>query len=111
MVHVRESMMTGAAMGLALLSMVCEPAPGRDVKLAIRPQRISAEAIRSYAASHDGQLPQTLAEVTEVPVPKDPMSGAAFRYTRTGAGAVLEPTAPDDSDAKGIIRCEITVKN
>lgn len=69
------------------------------------------EAIRSYAASHGGQLPQTLAEITEVPVPKDPMSGAAFRYTRTGAGAVLEPTAPDDSDAKGMIRCEITVKN
>jgi hypothetical protein len=69
------------------------------------------EAIRSYAASHGGQLPQTLAEITEVPVPQDPMSGAAFRYTRTGAGAVLEPTIPAGVDAKGMIRCEITVKN
>jgi len=69
------------------------------------------EAIRSYAASHGGQLPQTLAEITEVSVPKDPMSGAAFRYTRTGAGAMLESAAPAGGDAKDAVRYEITVKN
>ena len=69
------------------------------------------EAIRSYAASHGGQLPQTLAEITEVSVPKDPMSGAAFRYTRTGATAVLESATPAGGDAKDVTRYEITVKN
>jgi hypothetical protein len=69
------------------------------------------EAIRSYAASHGGQLPQTLAEITEVPVPKDPVSGAAFRYTRTGATAVLESAVPPGGDAQDVTRYEITVKN
>jgi len=69
------------------------------------------EAIRSYAASHGGQLPQTLAEITEVSVPKDPMGDAAFRYTRTGATAVLESALPAGGDAKDVTRYEITVKN
>ncbi len=69
------------------------------------------EAIRSYAASHGGQLPQTLAEITEVSVPKDPMSGAAFRYARIGALAVLESATPPGGDAKDVTRCEITMKN
>ncbi len=69
------------------------------------------EAIRSYAAAHGGQLPQALAEITEVSVPKDPMSGAAFRYTRTGATAVLESAMPAGGDAKDVTRYEITLKN
>lgn len=69
------------------------------------------EAIRSYAAMHGGQLPKTLAEITEVAVPKDPISGAAFRYTRTGAAAVLESAVPSGSNAKDEMRYEITVKN
>jgi hypothetical protein len=58
------------------------------------------EAIRSYAASHKGQLPQTLAEITEVSVPKDPISGEAFRYAGTGATAVLESPAPPGGEKK-----------
>ncbi len=69
------------------------------------------EAIRSYAASHGGQLPQTLAEITEVSVPKDPMGDAAFRYTRTGATAVLESAMPAGGNAKDVTRYEITIKN
>ncbi|HNS21428.1 MAG TPA: hypothetical protein PKH24_13075 [Sedimentisphaerales bacterium] len=48
------------------------------------------EAIRSYAASHGGKLPKTLAETTEVTLPQDPMNGGAFRYVRTGSTAKLE---------------------
>ncbi len=69
------------------------------------------EAIRSYAASHGGQLPQTLAAIAEVSVPNDPMSGQMFRYTRTGATAVLESATPAGGDAKDVTRYEITVKN
>jgi hypothetical protein len=71
----------------------------------------SVEAIRSYAASHKGQLPQTLAEITEVSVPKDPLSGQAFRYARTGATAVLESPAPPGAEKREELRYEITVKN
>jgi hypothetical protein len=69
------------------------------------------EAIRSYAASHAGQLPQTLAEITEVPVPKDPMSGAPFRYTRTGSTAVLESAIPAGGKDSERIRYEIGIKH
>ncbi len=71
----------------------------------------SVEAIRSYAASHQGQLPQTLAEITEVSVPKDPMSGATFRYARTGATAVLESPALPGGEKREELRYEIVVKN
>ena len=70
----------------------------------------SVEAIRAYAASHKGQLPQTLGEITEVAVPKDPMSGAAFRYTRTGATAVLESSNLYGGKEE-VVRYEITVKD
>jgi hypothetical protein len=68
------------------------------------------EAVRSYAASHGGQLPQNLTEIAEISVPKDPMTNQAFRYTRTGSTAVLEsPTPPGNK--QGVVRYEITVKN
>ena len=51
------------------------------------------EAIRLYAASHDGKLPEGLNQVTEVPVPEDPATGKAFEYRRDGAASVL--TLPD----------------
>jgi hypothetical protein len=69
------------------------------------------EAIRSYAASHKGQLPQTLAEITEVSVPKDPLSGQAFRYSRTGVTAVLESPARPGGEKREELRYEIAVKN
>jgi hypothetical protein len=71
----------------------------------------SVEAIRSYAASHKGQLPQTLAEITEVSVPKDPINGQAFHYARTGATAVLESPPPPGGQKKQELRYEIAVKN
>jgi hypothetical protein len=71
----------------------------------------SVEAIRSYVASHKGQLPQALADITEVSVPKDPLSGQAFRYARTGATAVLESPAPPGGEKRQELRYEITIKN
>jgi hypothetical protein len=69
------------------------------------------EAIRSYAASHSGQLPPTLGEITEVPVPRNPLTGEPFRYTRTSAVAVLESAAGPGRDQKEGNRYEIMVKN
>ena len=68
------------------------------------------EAIRSWAVSHSGQLPQNLAEITDIAVPKDPVSGEAFRYTRTGSTAVLESAVPAGGEEKDRLRYEIVLK-
>ncbi len=47
------------------------------------------EALRMYAAAHDGKLPTALADITEVPVPFDPVTGKSFEYHRTDDGATL----------------------
>jgi hypothetical protein len=38
------------------------------------------EALRIYGASHDGRLPQQLADISEVAIPDDPMTGQPFVY-------------------------------
>jgi hypothetical protein len=58
-----------------------------------------------------GQLPGTLAEITEVSVPAEPITGEAFRYERTGSTAVLESSIPAGGNEKDRIRYEIAVKN
>lgn len=50
------------------------------------------EALRIYGASHDGHLPQTLADVIEVPVPLDPITGKAFEYRLEVDTATLQVT-------------------
>jgi hypothetical protein len=47
------------------------------------------EAIRLYAAAHDGKLPESLDRITEVPAPEDPATGKPFIYRRAGDGAIL----------------------
>ena len=48
------------------------------------------EALRLYGAAHGGQLPKTLQDVTEVPIPNDPINGQSFSYKLEGDMAVLE---------------------
>jgi len=62
------------------------------------------EAIRLYAAGHDGKLPAALNEITEVPLPIDPVTGKDFEYKMADGKAVLsappppgEPSRPGDS--------------
>ena len=40
----------------------------------------AVEAIRSYAAAHNGELPARLADVTDTPVPPNPVTGKPFEY-------------------------------
>jgi hypothetical protein len=54
------------------------------------------EAIRMYAAAHDGQLPGSLSDITEVPIPLDPFRGEPFLYERDGDTAILD--APSHVD-------------
>lgn len=47
------------------------------------------EAIRMYAAEHDGELPGKLSDITAVPIPSDPLTGKPFFYHRDGETGAL----------------------
>ncbi len=42
------------------------------------------EAVRLYAAGHDGKLPASLDDIRDVPVPDDPVTGKPFGYRLVG---------------------------
>jgi hypothetical protein len=48
------------------------------------------EALRIYAAGHDGKLPDKLEDITEVPVPRNPFDDKPFFYHCDGNHAVLD---------------------
>jgi hypothetical protein len=53
------------------------------------------EALRIYAAAHQGRLPDRLDDIGEVPVPLNPYNDQPFEYHRDGARAVLtSPAGP-----------------
>ncbi|MDR3619520.1 MAG: hypothetical protein P4L85_09235 [Paludisphaera borealis] len=55
----------------------------------------TVEAIRLYAASHEGKLPDSLDAVHEAPIPTDPVTGRAFSLKVDGDVATLiPPNAP-----------------
>ena len=47
------------------------------------------EAVRLYAAAHDGKLPASLDEIKDVPLPVDPVNGQPFDYRVAGDRAYL----------------------
>jgi hypothetical protein len=53
------------------------------------------EAMRIYAAANSGQLPRSLDNITQVPVPINPATGKDFVYYVRGATAILELPASD----------------
>lgn len=69
------------------------------------------EAIRLYAANHEGKLPADLAAITEAPVPLDPATNQPFHYKVDGDKATL--TAPAPPGWEGIpqykLRYELTL--
>ena len=51
--------------------------------------------MRAYAAAHDGQLPASLNDVKDVPIPLDPVTGKPFEYKVVGGKATFEtPEVP-----------------
>ncbi|MBI1917026.1 MAG: hypothetical protein HYS12_20140 [Planctomycetes bacterium] len=52
------------------------------------------EALRLYAVAHDGKLPARLDEITDVPVPADPVTGKPFGYRAAGDTATLSAPPP-----------------
>ncbi len=68
------------------------------------------EAIRIYAAEHDDRLPKSLADITTVPIPIDPVRGQPFVYEVTGRNIVLEAPAPPNAAPRDSRRYEITMR-
>jgi hypothetical protein len=69
------------------------------------------EALRMYAAAHDGQLPARLADCP-VPLPDDPFSGKPFRYEIDGATAHLRGCPPrgEPKNPAYNVHFEVTIK-
>jgi hypothetical protein len=68
------------------------------------------EAIRYYAATHDGQLPEDLSDMNQIEVSKDVVSGKAFEYHLTSEGAVLKSAMPQGGRPKDIVHYVIILK-
>ncbi len=68
------------------------------------------EAVRMYAAAHEGRLPEKLDDVTEVPLPDDPGTGKPFEYTRDGEAALVVSKVPDEVLSNSGIRFRVIVR-
>lgn len=55
------------------------------------------EALRLYAAGHDGKLPEKLSDIV-VPLPADPFTGKPFLYKKEGTIAQLRGCPPHGED-------------
>jgi hypothetical protein len=69
------------------------------------------EALRLYAAEHDGKLPAKLADCT-VPLPDDPFTGKPFRYEVSGSTAHLRGTPPagQEKNPGNNVHYEVTIQ-
>jgi hypothetical protein len=68
------------------------------------------EAIRDYAATHDGRPPGALSDISDVEVPNDLMSDKAFQYRRTADGAELQSAVPEGGSPRDAIRYEVVLR-
>jgi len=67
------------------------------------------EAIRAYAAIHNGNLPDSLADLVETPAPLDPVTNQPFPYEVNANVAVLSAPIPAGGRADQGWRFEISV--
>jgi len=70
----------------------------------------TVEALRQYAAKHDGQLPAKLANVKELPVPSDPLTGKPFEYLVEGDKATLYLEKSAEEKPKPILTYYVEMK-
>jgi hypothetical protein len=70
----------------------------------------TVEALRLHAAKSGGKLPAKLEDITEAPLPLDPITGRLFDYKLEGRTATLEGQAPTGRAAeKDSLRYVITL--
>jgi hypothetical protein len=69
------------------------------------------EALRMYAAEHDGNLPAKLSEIS-LPLPDDPVTGKPFHYERVGSTVHLRGTPPLGREKEAVfnLHYEVTLQ-
>jgi hypothetical protein len=67
------------------------------------------EALRIYAAAHDGNLPEKLDDITEVPLPEDPGTARPFEYRREENVGILVSQSPDET-SNNSLRYRVTIR-
>lgn len=69
------------------------------------------EALRLYAAGHEGKLPEKLSEIT-VPLPVDPFTGKPFAYKKDGAVAQLRGCLHHEAEKNTVynVRYEVRIR-
>jgi len=69
------------------------------------------EALRLYAAIHDGKFPDNLGEINEVTIPDDPVKNKLFIYRSTaGTQAVLEGPIPEGGTDEDSVQYELKLE-
>jgi hypothetical protein len=70
------------------------------------------EAVRLHAAAHDGKPPAALSDVTEVPIPGDPITGKPFEYQVNGNTFTLSagPPAGEAPTPYTVLAYEVTLR-
>jgi hypothetical protein len=93
------------------------PAVEKVMRAEVRVERRIAalrivEAIRLYAATHDGKVPASLAEIKDVKIPVDPLTGKTFEYSVVEKAAVIKGfVPPEEKDRKNEwLTYEVTIK-
>ncbi len=91
------------------------PSLGRAYFLQVQLDRLIAalqtiEAVRIYAANHDGKLPAALKDITEAPAPIDPVTGKEFDYKVEGNTFIINAPVPPGIGVKYARRYIVTLK-
>lgn len=68
------------------------------------------EALRLYAAAHNGKFPNELSNITEVSIPDDPGTQKPFTYRLVGAQAFVEAPAPKGGRPEDAMQYKLTLK-
>ena len=71
----------------------------------------TVEAIRHYAATHGGNLPQSLDQIVDTPVPNDLLTGQPFQYqVADGAASLSAPSIEVQGKQIGAIGYRIVLR-
>lgn len=94
----------------SVLLPALEPFLESSLRLEVRLKGLRVvEAIRMYAAEHDGRLPDALDQITAVPVPVNPATGQPFEYQNKGETATLKIPVHPPSQSQNDWHLEITI--
>jgi hypothetical protein len=71
---------------------------------------MTIEAVRLYAAAHEGKAPASLDDLTDSPALPDAVTGKAFQYQRTEDGFVITCPAPPQFPDTGSEVYKVTLR-